>query len=73
MPATSGGMGSPGAMMAPMAAGAGRESNNSEERRETTDTLLLAAQFYRPPEDLPVVTGGAGAQFVTREEGRESL
>ena len=68
MPAT---MGSSGAMMAPLAHGAGRDSDNAS-LRDSAGTLLAAATLYRPPEGLPVVTGGSGAQFVTGEEDRQS-
>ena len=71
MPATGGSMGAPGAMMAPMAHAAQRDSQNSEHR-EPSGTLLAAATLYRPPEGLPVVTGGSGEHFLTREEDRQS-
>lgn len=70
VPATSGAMGSPGAMMAPLAHGAGRDQHHGEAR-ESSGVLLAAATLYRAPADLPVVTGGSGAQF-TGEEDRQS-
>jgi hypothetical protein len=62
-PATSAGMGAPGAMVPP-----GQQA--SERERERDDKLAAAAVLYRPPTDMPVVTGAAGAQFVAGEEGR---
>jgi hypothetical protein len=59
-PATSAGMGAPGAM-APQASASARE-------RERDGTLAAPAVLYRPPRDLAVVTGVAGAQFVAGEE-----
>jgi PPE-repeat protein len=74
-PATSGAMGSPGAMMGPMAHGAGRgaeASSSSEERDREKNPLLAAAALYRAPTSLPVVTGGSGTQFMTGEEDGQS-
>lgn len=65
MPATSGGMGAPGAM-----APAARQTSESERERGLNNPLAAAAVLYRPPRNMPVVTGAAGAQFVT---GREAL
>jgi PPE-repeat protein len=61
-PATSAGMGAPGAMMPP------GQASGSERERERDDTLASAAVLYRPPRNMPVVTGAAGAQFVAGEE-----
>ncbi|MBY0286822.1 MAG: PPE family protein [Mycobacteriaceae bacterium] len=65
-PAGSAGMGSPGAMMGPMAHGAGGE----QDKREKTDSaapLTAAAALYRAPSGLPVITGGSGAVFPSGE------
>lgn len=65
-PAGTAGMGSPGAMMGPMAHGAGSE----QDKREKTDSaapLTAAAALYRAPSGLPVITGGSGAVFHTGE------
>lgn len=62
MPATAGGMGAPGAM--PPAA----RQASSERERGFNEALATAAVLYRPPKDMPVVTGAVGAQFMAREE-----
>lgn len=68
MPATAGGMGSPGAMMAPMAAAnRGAEAEQSPQP-QPVGPLAAAAELYRTPSGLPVVTGGDGTQFARGEE-----
>lgn len=66
-PATAGAMGAPGAM-APAARQASSSASASERERGLNDVLTTAAVLYRPPADMPVVTGAAGAQFVAGEE-----
>jgi PPE-repeat protein len=63
-PATSGGMGAPG-----MAQGA-RQASAEREREGDGALAAAAAVLYRPPKDMPVVTGAAGAQFVAGEGGQ---
>jgi PPE-repeat protein len=62
-PATSAGMGAPGAMMPPT-----RQASASARERGLNDTLAAAAVLYRPPRAMPVVTGAAGAQFAAGGE-----
>lgn len=62
-PATSAGMGAPGAMMPPA-----RQESASMRQRGVNDTLAPAGVVYLPPRDMPVVTGAAGAQVVAGEE-----
>jgi PPE-repeat protein len=69
MPATSGAMGSSGAMM-PMAQAAHRGQDNESGERDTSGTLLAAAALYREPAGVPVVTGGSGAQYLAGEGDR---
>jgi PPE-repeat protein len=59
-PATSAGMGAPGAMAPPASA--------SARERGRDGTLAAPAVLYRAPRDMPVVTGAAGTQFVAGEE-----
>jgi PPE-repeat protein len=65
MPGTSPGMGSPGAMMPPA-----QQSSALARERGQSGALGAAGVLYRAPRNLPVVTGVAGAQFVTGEEGQ---
>jgi PPE-repeat protein len=62
-PATSGGMGSPGAMMQPRPAA-------SQQERRSDDGLAAAPIPYRMPTGMPVVTGAYGARSVAGEEGQ---
>ncbi|OMC13516.1 PPE domain-containing protein [Mycobacterium sp. SP-6446] len=64
-PATTAGMGAPGAAMQPPA-----QQASEPARERERDGTLAAAVLYRPPTELPVVTGVAGARFVAGEEER---
>jgi hypothetical protein len=44
-----------------------QQGSSSQRERERNGTLA-AAVLYRPPGNMPVVTGAAGAQFVAGEE-----
>jgi PPE-repeat protein len=63
MPATSTGMGAPGAMAPPA-----QQASASARERGRDGTLAAPVVLYRPPRNMPVVTGAAGAQFVAGEE-----
>jgi PPE-repeat protein len=65
MPGAAPGMGSPGAMMPPA-----QQSSASARERGQSGALGAAGVLYRPPRNLPVVTGAAGTQFATGEEGQ---
>lgn len=62
-PATSAGMGAPGATMPPA-----QQASGPVRERERDGTLAATAVLYRPPTEMPVVTGAAGARFVAGEE-----
>ena len=64
-PGASPGMGSPGAMMPPA-----QPSSASARERGQSGALGATGVLYRATRNLPVVTGVAGAQFVTGEEGQ---
>jgi hypothetical protein len=63
------GMGGSGAMMGPMAHGAGGSSASDSEKRESTASadgaavLAAAAAAFRSPDGVPTITGSGGAQF----------
>jgi hypothetical protein len=63
---TSAGMGSPGTMMPP-AARQGQESAAARDKALDA-ALATAAVLYRPPRDMPVVTGAAGMHYLAGEE-----
>jgi hypothetical protein len=60
-------MGAAGAMMMPMHP-ASAAAHERDRELEDDNALAAAAVLYRPPEDMPVVTGAFGAQFVAGEE-----
>ncbi|OFJ52439.1 hypothetical protein BEL07_17580 [Mycolicibacterium grossiae] len=62
------GMGGSGAMMGPMAHGAGGDQNKEDAKRKSTPLTELAA-LYRAPSAVPVITGGGGAVFRPAEGG----
>jgi hypothetical protein len=62
---TSANMGAPGTMMPPAA----RQGQESSSRDKALDNVLAtAAVLYRPPKDMPVVTGAAGMHYLAGEE-----
>ncbi|NTY62556.1 PPE domain-containing protein [Mycolicibacterium sphagni] len=68
VPASTSGMGSPGAMMGPMARGGEQDKQEAGKERRSTPLASLAA-LYRAPETVPVITGGGGAVFRGEGDG----
>lgn len=72
VPASASGMGSPGAMMGPMAHGAAGAADSEKRQQGSNDpaaVLVSAANTFRSPDGLPTITGSGGTQFVATAKG----
>lgn len=74
-PASMAGMGSGGAMMAPLAHGAAagqgsQQRQDSETQPSGAAVLVSAAAAFRSPDGLPTISGSSGTQFGGAEQER---